>query len=177
MRMNLEGFQTSFDSDKIYSPDQITELLQEVRPNFRFAWTNKKLKYFNVPAAFDIETSSFTENGEKRACMYEWTFGLYGAVVIGRTWGQFVDFINRLSKELLLTTQKRLLVYCHNLAFEFQWLRKYFIWEKVFSLDLRKPLYALTDNSNSSIVMDGSSSTSAITSSSSRIILLETDVS
>ena len=145
MRSNLGGFQTIFNDSKIYGPDQVTELLQEIRPYFRFAWTNKKMKYFNVPAAFDIETSSFEKKGEKAACMYEWTFGIYGAVVVGRTWKEFTDFMTKLSDELLLNENKRLMVYCHNLAFEFQWLRHYFTWNKVFSIDIRKPLYALTD--------------------------------
>lgn len=140
------GFLNSFKSKKIYRPDQTAELLNEVRKYFRFAWTNKKLKYFNVPAAFDIETTSFSERGEKRACMYEWTFGLFGAVVVGRTWKEFIDFIKELSELLDLNETKRLLVYVHNLAFEFQWIRHYFTWTKVFSVNNRKPLYAVTDS-------------------------------
>lgn len=146
MNSILEGFLTSFNNKKIYRPDQVDELLHDVRPFFRFAWTNKKLKYFNVPAAFDIETTSFTENGEKRGCMYEWTLGIYGAVIVGRTWKEFIDCVETLSDRLQLDETKRLLIYCHNLAFEFQWIRHYFTWAKVFSIDIRKPLYALTSN-------------------------------
>ena len=80
MRLILEEYQTLYNDDKIYRPDQIKELLQRVRKHFRFAWSNKKLKYFNVPAAFDIETSSFQYNGHKAGCMYEWTLGIYGCV-------------------------------------------------------------------------------------------------
>ena len=145
MRSTLEGFQTSFNKGVIYNPNQIKEVLQEVRPHFRFAWSNKKLKYFNVPACFDIETTSFLNKGEKAACMYEWTLGIYGSVIVGRTWKEFIDCVTELSQELDLTPQKRLIIYCHNLAFEFQWLRHYFVWDKVFSLDTRKPLYALTN--------------------------------
>src|SRR5699024_1979248 len=35
-------------------------------------------------------------------------------------------------------------IFIHNLEFEFQFLRKYFQWVNVFSLDTRKPIYALT---------------------------------
>ena len=141
MLSTLAGFQNSFENERIYRPDELKELLKEVRPFFRFAWSNKKLKYFNVPAAFDIETSSFIDSrGNKCACMYEWTLGIFGAVIIGRTWQEFVSCIEELSKELMLNDKKRLLIYCHNLAFEFQWIRHYFSWEKVFSIDLRKPL-------------------------------------
>lgn len=139
-------FQTFFNSEKIYTPDQISEVLKEVRPFFRFSWSNKKLKYFNVPACFDIETSSFIVDGEKQGCMYEWTLGVFGLVIVGRTWEEFVKCINEMSNELQLNNQKRFIIYCHNLAFEFQWLRHYFTWEKVFSVNMRKPLYALADN-------------------------------
>ena len=146
MRSTLAGFQTSFESGRIYTPGQVDDLLQEVRKYFRFAWTNKKLKYFNVPACFDIETSSFMTGSGKAACMYEWTLGVYGAVIVGRTWEEFIDCINTLSDRLDLSNEKRLIIYCHNLAFEFQWFRKHFKWDKIFSIDMRKPLYALTNN-------------------------------
>lgn len=144
MNSILAGFRTSFDAAKTYNPNQIDELLEDVRKHFRFSWTNKKLKCFNVPAAFDIETTSFTVNGEKRGCMYEWTLGIYGSIIIGRTWSEFVQCMDELATKLDLNESKRMIVYCHNLAFEFQWMRHYFTWSKVFSIDERKPLYALT---------------------------------
>lgn len=145
MRLMLEEFQTLYNDDKIYRPDQIKELLQRVRKHFRFSWSNKKMKYFNVPAAFDIETSSFQYNGHKTGCMYEWTLGIYGCVIVGRSWTEFVNCITELAAELDLKPEKRLIIYCHNLAFEFQWMRKYFTWDKVFSIDVRKPLYAVNN--------------------------------
>ena len=145
MRLMLEGFQTLYNDDKIYRPDQIKEVLQRVRKHFRFAWSNKTLKYFNVPAAFDIETSSFQYNGHKAGCMYEWTLGIYGCVIVGRTWTEFVKCVTELAAELDLKPEKRLIIYCHNLAFEFQWMRRYFTWDKVFSIDVRKPLYAVNN--------------------------------
>ena len=46
---------------------------------------------------------------------------------------------------LHLSQKKRLLCYVHNLSFEFQFIRKYFTWNSVFSTDLRKPLSAVVD--------------------------------
>ena len=143
--MNLQAFQNFLTSDKIYTPEQIMEVLKAVRPNFRFCYTNKKLKYFNVPCAFDIETTSFYHDGEKRACMYEWSFCIFGAVIIGRTWDQYINMIDKLSAALDLSEQKRLVIYCHNLSYEFQFMRKHFTFDKVFALDVRKPLYAITE--------------------------------
>lgn len=143
---SLTDFQNFLISEQIYSPYEIEDVLKMVRPYFRFSWSNKKLKYFNVPCAFDIETSSFIDkDGEKTAIMYEWSFCIYGAVIIGRTWSEFVTMINTLSRALQITDEKRLIIFVHNLAYEFQFMRKHFIWTKVFSMDVRKPLYAVTD--------------------------------
>ena len=144
--MDQEAFQTFLSSNKIYRPDEILDVLHQVRPFFRFAWTNKKMKYFDVPASFDIETTSFSRYGEKVAIMYEWTFGIFGAVIIGRTWEEFTGMMAALSAEISLNENKRLIVYVHNLAFEFQFMRKHFKWSKVFALYARTPLYALTDS-------------------------------
>ena len=43
-----------------------------------------------------------------------------------------------------LSLNKRIIIYVHNLSFEFQFFRKLFNWEKVFSLEQRKPLQAIT---------------------------------
>lgn len=145
----LAGFQDFLKSNKIFEPSDILTVLKMVRPNFRFSYTtNKKTRYFNVPSAFDIETSSFFrltgKKPEKTAIMYEWTFGLYGAVIIGREWCEFISMLETLSNELKLTDKKRLIIYVHNLAYEFQFMRKWFTWDKVFSIDNRKPIYAIT---------------------------------
>ena len=137
--------------DTIYTPDEIEQMIAAVRTNFRIRKTWKitdgdirKIKYFDVPAAFDIETSSFYYNGEKCACMYEWTLGIYGAVMIGRTWDELVTTINALVKILNLHVDKRFVVYVHNLAYEFQFIRKWLEWDTIFAIDTRKPIYALT---------------------------------
>lgn len=146
--MALMGFRDFLKSNEIYKPTEILSVLKLVRPNFRFSYSNKKTKYFNVPCSFDIETSSFfrsTGTGEQKvAIMYEWTFGIYGAVIVGREWDEFVTMLETLGGELNLTVDKRLIVYVHNLSYEFQFMRKWFEWDKVFSIDNRKPIYALT---------------------------------
>ena len=78
--------------------------------------------------------------------MYAWVFGLNGRCIRGRTWSEFIEVTNELVKEYNLSVNKRLIIYIHNLSYEFQWFKKYFEWETVFSMDTRKPLYALTKN-------------------------------
>lgn len=105
---------------------------------------NKKVSYYNVPAAFDIETSSFYIDGEKKACMYVWQFGILNWVTYGRTWEEFDKFMSVLSTILQLNEDLRLVVYVHNFAYEFQWMRKRIHWDKLFFLDKRKPVYGVS---------------------------------
>lgn len=77
--------------------------------------------------------------------MYEWSFSFGGYVLIGRTWEQFIDLIDGLCDVLHVEQSQRLVIYVHNLAFEFQFMRKFFEWTDVFSMDIRKPIRALTD--------------------------------
>ena len=105
---------------------------------------NKKRSYYNVPAAFDIETSSFYIDGEKKACMYVWQFGILNWVTYGRTWEEFDHFMSVLSTVLQLNEDLRLVVYVHNFAYEFQWMRKRIHWDKLFFLDKRKPVYGIS---------------------------------
>ena len=76
--------------------------------------------------------------------MYIWTLGINGVVTFGRSWAEFAATVERLSEELELSKTRRLIIYVHNLSFEFQFFRKWFEWEDVFSIDERKPLYART---------------------------------
>ena len=105
---------------------------------------NKKISYYNVPAAFDIEVSSFYLDGKKCACMYVWQFGILNWVTYGRTWKEYEIFINALNMVLGLDNSTRLVCYIHNEAYEFQFMRKRIKWDKVFFLDKRKPVYAIS---------------------------------
>lgn len=150
---------------EIYSPKDIRMILQEATNEKSVVKDVKGVQWFNIPVAFDIETTSFyrDENGgtmvwdeckddirqgikyEKLATMYVWQFGINGYTIIGRTWDEFLNLCNDIADFLQLNAEKRkLIVYVHNLSFEFQFIRKLFDWEKVFSIDLRKPIYCLT---------------------------------
>ena len=102
-----------------------------------------KIMYFNVAAAFDIETSSFEIEGKKQACMYLWAFGLNGAAIYGRTWPEFINLLQQLQDILSLSDTKRLVVYVHNLAYEFQFIRCWLEWKYIFALKRYKPVKAL----------------------------------
>lgn len=128
-----------------YEPHNLSEMFNIVADAVRGKLIKgKDAYYFNVPCSFDIETSSFYVDGEKQGCMYIWQFGINGKCIIGRTWDQFIRLCNDLSTFIGLGSDQRLIVYVHNLSYEFQWMQHYFEWDKVFCLDNRKPIYALT---------------------------------
>lgn len=109
---------------------------------------SRKKDYYNYPVSFDIETSSFrTETGEPRATMYIWQLclGDDGQVITGRTWDEFLGLIHKIRLHFHISKNKILVIYVHNLSYEFQWIRKLFNWENTFSLSKREPLYARTD--------------------------------
>lgn len=120
--------------------------LDDILCEIDFLKKGKKTKISNVASVFDIEATSFYKGEEKQCCMYAWVFGLNGRCIRGRTWTEFADVINRLVEAYELSVEKRLVIYIHNLSYEFQWFKKYFEWENVFSLDTRKPIYAITKN-------------------------------
>lgn len=110
-----------------------------------FAKANKKTGYLNTPVSFDIETSSYyNAAGEKRACMYIWAFDIFDCCIIGRTWAEFLYLLDKLTEIFDLDENRRIVIYVHNLAYEFQFMRKWLEWSAVFALDDRKPAYCLT---------------------------------
>ena len=135
---------------KIFNPDEIKEVLKISLDEDMLIRTNKRVDYYNVPCSFDIETTSFYRQysqleNEKCAIMYEWTLGINGNVIIGRSWNDFISCIKIISDTLkLFPNHKRLIIYVHNLSYEFQFICKRFEWFKIFAIDQRKPIYAIT---------------------------------
>lgn len=105
---------------------------------------HNKIEYINLPCAFDTETSSFIDKqGQKSGTMYIWMFGLADHIIYGRTIEELQEFFNSLNDIL---GEKRLIVYVHNLSFDFQIICKYFKWDEVFATAERKILKARTGN-------------------------------
>lgn len=137
--------------DHYYDVSQLTDFLSEISsPSISIV--GGRIKYFNIPASFDIETSSmYTDDGKKFAFMYIWQLGINGSVIIGREWSEFLTTLSEVKRVLGVSLSTRLILYVHNLGFEFQFIRKRIKWVKtsdgsdtVFSLKPRKPIYALS---------------------------------
>lgn len=128
----------------------------------RFAYANvcrqgKKHKYLNLPCSFDIETTNIiipeserSQTNRPYAFMYHWQFCIGDpkndfAVFFGRTWEDFRQLVRELCSRLYLGIRK-LVCYVHNLAFEWQFMRKFLYWTDVFLKNLRQPLKAVCND-------------------------------
>lgn len=93
-----------------------------------------KVKYIDVPVAYDIETTNYRDNGDKASIVYTHTFSVDGEVHILRDWQQFYSEIDYLVEMYDVTPQNRLVIYVHNLAYEFGFIRRYLIWDDVMAI-------------------------------------------
>jgi len=127
--------------------EHFTKLTDDYLENLdvRFIRSNKKIVYMNEPCAFDIETSSTYSDDKKVAFMYIWQLGIgvNNTVFYGRTWDDLLDTLEIISEHYSLDEDRRMIVYVHNLGYEFQFMRKYFEWVNVFAVSERKPVKAL----------------------------------
>lgn len=154
--------------NKIYKPSEIEQILDVALSEKDLYGNNKGIYYYNIGCAFDIETTSFfiddnknpisyetkynrqqkikNYNPEKRAIMYVWQMSINGYVIIGRKWSEFKQVLKDIARILNLNEKKRIRFYVHNLGYEFQFLARRFNWFKIFAIDTRKPIYAITDD-------------------------------
>lgn len=85
--------------------------------------TRVRRQYKAAVCAFDTETSYIKEID--RAILYIWQFQLDGAMTIyGRTWKEFLDLYERVNA--VLSEGEYIVVYVHNLSYEFQFMRSLF---------------------------------------------------
>lgn len=83
--------------------------------------------------------------------MYVWQFGIMlddiVYVILGRTWGEFVELMEDFSQRWETNEHERICVFIHNESFEFNFsFCHLFKWARVFSIETRKPIYALSEN-------------------------------
>ena len=112
----------------------------------------KKPKYLVYTfATFDIETTTI-DNGTDTpyGFMYHWQMDVSGYVVTGRRWEEWIEFMLKLVEIFKTDETRNFVVYIHNEAFEFQFIRDflnaYFDGFTVFAAQRRKPIYVTTGN-------------------------------
>lgn len=101
--------------------------LEKLRPDTTY---RKNHKYYEVPAALDVETTrTGTDPAKDFAFVYLWALAIGDYVVYGRTPEELAEFIPILKAELRLTVDFRLVVYVHFLKYDFSFLKKYLLIE------------------------------------------------
>ena len=105
------------------------------------------VNYVNVPCAFDTETSSFrTFQGEKHCTLYLWQYCHGGLNIYGRSLEQFITLLLKIkAKYRLAPMDRRLIIFVHNLAYDFGYLYPYLNVIDMFATKKREPLKVLTD--------------------------------
>lgn len=126
-------------------PTDIDSFIDEIASTKPQVIQSGKKYYWNIPASFDIETTSFKHYGKKYATMYLWSLCINGSTIVGRNWNQFTTIIKKIS-EVMHTDSTKLIIYVHNLGYEFQFMRGWFKWANVFASKERRPIYALLEN-------------------------------
>lgn len=118
----------------------------------------KRKKFDNTIYTFDIETTSFLrlygkqvpaieylnlnkeerEDAEYSAIMYIWQLSINDIVYYGRTWDELKQFLKRIDDSV----PEKKIIFVHNLAFEFQFLKSNFHFEEVTARKSHKVMTA-----------------------------------
>ena len=132
--------------DLKHSFDTKEEFIQYIyNLNYEVVKNSKRIEFINLSSEVDIESSSFIDaNGEKTAIMYCFTIGINGHSYFGRTYDEMFEILDIYKEVFNLSLNRRLIIYIHNLGYEFQFFYKRFQWQKIFSLKSRTPITALT---------------------------------
>lgn len=111
-----------------------------------------KREVVDLVCSFDIETTTLFHVGKDQAVMYVWQFSLDNQqIIMGRTWDEYKELCKAIDEACSILKEDRelkekpvLVVYVHNLSFEFQFLSGIFDFmpEDVFLRAERKPIYA-----------------------------------
>lgn len=138
-------------NEYLYRTIDINELEEDDFKNFP---KNKKIKkrsgYLDVGCGFDIETTKIKD--EAYSFMYIWQMSFNDIVVYGRDWDSWLDLLQKVRKYYNLDKEKKIIIWVHNLSFEFQFIKKLISWDvgkdgyaKIFALDTRKIIKAETE--------------------------------
>lgn len=128
-------------------------LVPEQKKNRRRS--QNKHRILNVYTAFDIETSTVwlskrVKDYDVHSFLYIWQFQIEDMTVKGRTWEEYFSFlktledaITRIRTDNKLSVNPLLVIWVHNLAYEFSFLSGLYPFrnDECFFRDARKPIY------------------------------------
>ena len=100
--------------------------------------SKQQKRYINIISAFDIETTNLPDIPQN--VMYIWQMQIgKDTTIVGRYWFEFFQLLQKIRKQVQKNT---MVIYVHNLSYEFQYLKGLYHFEpdEVFCTDSRKVL-------------------------------------
>ena len=85
----------------------------------------KGLRYIEDFATFDIESTTTYIGDKPIAFMYHWQADVHGLVCTGRTWEEYFKFLDNLKYWLGLDDKTKLVIFVHNLGYEYYFLYQF----------------------------------------------------
>ena len=111
---------------------------------------NKKFRYMDTFAVFDIETTTLTDTDPPEGFMYHWQMKIGNCVLYGRRWEEWIELMREVSEWLELSPEKRMVVYIHNAGYELQFIKDFLIKHfgelEIFASKARQPIYFLSES-------------------------------
>ena len=130
--------------NKYYPISKVTKDISERVKNadrlIKRQYRKPALKVKDLVITFDIETSRI--DGDQ-AVMYIWQSQFEDLTIIGRTWDEFLLYLDTIRGAL--TACERVIIWIHNFSYEFSFLKGIMFFDDVFAVKSRKPLYAISD--------------------------------
>ena len=124
--------------------DVLYNELSDLRPDlFPKEIINASDQLLHIIKVFDENTPS-KEKFRPFSFMYHWQFCLDDEVVFGRTWEEFQYLLHMLEINMNLSLKNRIVIWVHNLAFEWQHMRNFIEFEDGFFLEERRPAKIIT---------------------------------
>lgn len=112
--------------------------------------------YYNVPFAFDIETTTilpgefdyYRDDGRPVAFPYLFQFCIYGTVIMCRHIREAMDIFNMISDAFIGSSGRRVIIFDHNLGYEYGFFKD--LWpvnaKRSFALDEHHPVTIELEN-------------------------------
>ena len=147
--MNDFNLAWGIKSMKLLTINNIKEYidLDNISTSIKVRREKKKTTYYNIAMSFDIETTSFYERDEKTALMYHWQFAINEYVITGRRWEEFQELLEVLHNLFKTDINNRIVIYVHNLPFEFQFMKHYIKWSDDQLLGNNRDIYYIVTES------------------------------
>ena len=108
-------------------------------PNLE-AKRKKDVYYLNGDFGVDIEVTSFYEGENKRAYPYIMMVNVCGNYIYCRYLTELAEIFQLLKHRYKLSNKRRLIMFVHNLSYEFQFFRDICDFSEVFARTARKPM-------------------------------------